>query len=257
MSDKININKKYTRTSSSNLTELSTSLGKEFTESHIKTLEISVDDEGEWNFYRRNMDETITNKFRLGQTFYYVDDFGQNVVGVVTMDQNKFIFQGSVEDDENENSPNFIIIWEFSSDKIVQTTSVIWSIGITGLFVESKEIFEPDYEIIYRGEFRTKLRPFIDTKLPQNLVSLPEKSPAPLDWCSCIQNDDTDDKEGEDNVKDMFCAVHGECDECEKTNEFCDCDWFYDEHFCRSCGVTLWQCECNHVVELMDKLYEF
>ena len=191
------------------------------------------------------MDKAITNKFRLSQTFYYVNDFGQNVVGVVTMDQNKFIFQGSVEDNENKNSPNFIIIWEFSSDKIVQTTSEIWSIGITDCLWKARK---------YLSRI---IRPFIDTKLPRSLVSLPEKAPAPLDWCSCIQNDDNDDKEGEDDVKDMLCAVHGTCDECEKTNEFCDCDWFYDEHFCRSCGVTLWQCECNHIVELMDKLYEF
>ena len=67
MSDKIDINKKYTRTSSSNLKELFRALGKEFTRSHIKTLEISVDDDGEWSFYRRNMDQSVTS-----QSFVFV-----------------------------------------------------------------------------------------------------------------------------------------------------------------------------------------
>ena len=263
MTDEIDIKKKYTRTRSSNLKELSAALGKKFSKSHIKTLEISVDNDGEWTFYRRNMDEVVINKFRLGQTFYYMDDFGQNVVGVVTVEQNKFIFHGNIENDENTTNPTLIIIWDFTNTTIIQTTSLIWNVGLSGIFVKSEEIFESDQHLIYRGEFRSKLRPFIDTKLPQNLVSPPERIPAPADWCSCASHEESEsDEEEDDNDRDILnvdplCAAHGMCDECEKTNEFCDCDWFYDEHFCVSCGLTLWQCDCNHVVEIIEKLYEF
>ena len=125
MTDEIDIKKKYTRTRSSNLKELSAALGKKFSKSHIKTLEISVDNDGEWTFYRRNMDEVVINKFRLGQTFYYMDDFGQNVVGVVTVEQNKFIFHGNIENDENSTNPTLIIIWDFTNTTIIQTTSLI------------------------------------------------------------------------------------------------------------------------------------
>ena len=272
MSTQIDINKKYTRTSSSNQKELSTALCKEFTKSHIKTLEISVDSDGEWSFYRRNMihiwsgeicrclDGPITNKFRLGQTFYYVDDFGQSVVGVVSLEQNKFVFQGKVEDDEKFDSPSVIIIWEFSISKIVQTTSLIWSVGFTGLFVESEEVFESDRDLMYRSELRTKLRPFIQTKQPINMVSLPEIAPAQPDWCTCVYDDGNDEESEEtDDVKDLdpHCVVHGVCDDCEKINSACDCFWFGEEHFCRSCGVTLSECECNHILELTEKLYDF
>ena len=180
-----------------------------------------------------------------------------------------------MEDDEDFNSPCVIIIWEFSLSKIVQTTSLVWSVGVTGLFVDSKEVFESDHDLIYRSKFRSKLRPFIDTKLPENMVYLPERRPAPLDWCTCLPGDedeeetknngdvndeenvDVNDDEDVNRLLDPVCAVHGLCDECEKTNSACDCDWFYDEHFCLSCGVTLWQCDCNHILEITDKLYDF
>jgi len=261
MNERLDIKGKYTRTSSSNLEELSLVFGGEFIKSHIKTLNISVDDTGEWSFYRRNMEEVVTNKFRLGQTFYYVDDFGQNLVGVVTMEPNKFIFEGKVDDDKRADVPTVIIIWEFSKNKIVQITTALRSVGITGVFVKSTEVYESDQEIIYKGEFRTTLRPFIDTKLPDYLVTLPELAPAPAEWCTCEEYEEDgregDDDDDDDDDIDPSCSVHGVCDECEKRNEFCDCDWFYEEHYCLSCGVTLWLCDCNHILEILDKEYEF
>ena len=80
-----------------------------------------------------------------------MDDFGQKVVGVVTIEQNKFMFQRKVEDDEHFDSPSFIIVWEFNiNSKIVQTAaSIIWSVGLTGLFVESKEVFKSDHNLTF------------------------------------------------------------------------------------------------------------
>ena len=71
---------------------------------------------------------------------------------------------------------------------------------------------------------------------------------------------------------DPECSVHGECSHCERRNAQCHCDFFYDQHFCRrviiiglhlvvmpsrSCCLTLLDCDCNHIVEIMERLYEF
>ena len=75
---------------------------------------------------------------------------------------------------------------------------------------------------MYQSQFREKLRPYIETKLPATLVVLPWELPVPASWCLCEE--------------DMQCPVHGDCDQCEQGNSVCDCDWWYDQHFCTTCG---------------------
>jgi len=65
------------------------------------------------------------------------------------------------------------------------------------------------------------------------------------------------EEDGEDDEIDWECPVHGTCDECEKENPQCDCQFFYEEHFCVTCGCELWLCECCHITEIRDRLYEF
>ena len=63
--------------------------------------------------------------------------------------------------------------------------------------------------------------------------------------------------ERNDLVVDKDCPLHGRCDECERKNPDCDCEFFYEEHFCLTCGHVLWMCECCHILEIRDMLYEF
>jgi len=76
-------------------------------------------------------------------------------------------------------------------------------------------------------------------------VRLPVVGAAPSSWCSCAPR------------PDPACRLHARCDECERSGGECDCDWWYDQHFCRSCGLELWNCDCNHMAEITEKLYEF
>lgn len=96
-----------------------------------------------------------------------------------------------------------------------------WSM-ISEFYLECHETFRPDLVLMYQSQFRQNLKPYIETKLPESLVVTPWVMPAPISWCMC-----------ED---DMDCPVHGDCDQCEQRNSVCDCDWWYDEHFCNTCG---------------------
>ena len=103
-------------------------------------------------------------------------------------------------------------------------------------------------------------RSFIDTKLPSHVMILPFRYPNPNEWCICFDDEIVEDVDGVDGEEDRFldnCSVHGTCDECDVSNSICNCDWWYDQHFCTSCGLNLINCECTHISEIMDKLYEF
>ena len=71
-------------------------------------------------------------------------------------------------------------------------------------------------------------------------MKLPYRVPAPASWCLCREDEDAENNAeagAEAGVEaDPRCAVHGTCDECEVSNSVCDCDWWYDQHFCTSCG---------------------
>ena len=85
---------------------------------------------------------------------------------------------------------------------------------------------------MYQSEYRSRLRPYIETKLPASLVRLPWILPAPDSWCSCEE----EEEEEEEGLAPASCPVHGECDQCQATNSICDCGWWWDQHFCNTCG---------------------
>ena len=112
--------------------------------------------------------------------------------------------------------------------------------SLSGVFVDCKEIYELDYELMYRSDYRQNMRKYIDTKLPALCVRQPNRVPVPDSWCLCHDDDeeggDNADNNGDQERFNVRCMVHGSCDECEEANAVCNCDWWYDQHYCTTCG---------------------
>ena len=80
---------------------------------------------------------------------------------------------------------------------------------------------------MYQSVYRQRLRPYIETKLAEELVRQPWVVAAPASWCSC---------EEQEEARLPSCPVHGRCEQCESVNGVCDCGWWWDQHFCNTCG---------------------
>ena len=150
------------------------------------------------------------------------------------------------------------VTWVLRADTVTVTTRLAG--------VMAREVYRPDLAVLYSSSLHTTLRPFIDTKLPLELLQLPQLQQPPVSWCSCVLEGRLEDQDLDEDLvlddvvvleSDPECSVHGWCEECEKMNGDCYCDWFYDSHYCRDCGLTLDMCECNHVLEIRDRLYSF
>jgi len=234
-------------------------------------VEVSVDFFGDWFFTFRTLAVTNVTKFSSDEACEYVSE-GCKFFGKMTKDGNSFAFQGSTCQEEeinldprsNKSSVELIAIWNVSSTSIVQSTTLILDSGHSGICL--RETFELDINLMYKSKHRSRIGRYIETKLPSLLVRLPFRVPAPESWCICQDDPREEDQEDHDDdgyvgegglEPDLRCMVHGLCDECEGPNSVCDCDWWYDQHFCSTCGLNLINCECVHISEIIEKLYDY
>merc|ERR1712025_408288 len=137
-----------------------------------------------------------------------------------------FVFNGAFQDTigDQVSHVKLTLKWLFSRTSVIHTIQLEKN---NDFVLYALEKFEPDQDIMYKSKHRKKLRRYVDTKLPMNLVELPDIQPAPLEWCDCEERG-----EAEEVIDSQGCAVHGFCQECERVNAICDCHWFYEEHFC-------------------------